>query len=511
MYPRDYALSQPQHAACIMASTGETVTYKELEDRANQGAHLFRALGLQRGDAVAVLLENTARYFEIVWAAQRSGLYFTCISASLTADEVGYILDDCGASCLITSPSMHEVARQLVDTREHVSKFSVGGELDGYSSFETARSEHPISPIEDESVGIDMLYSSGTTGRPKGIRRQLPPASLPVDDVNPATAGASLMFGLSERTVYLSPAPLYHAAPLFTTMSAQRYGGTVIVMERFDPEFALELIQKYRVTSSQWVPTHFVRMLKLPEDTRTKYDVSSLEVAVHAAAPCPVPVKEAMLDWWGDVIYEYYSGTEGVGTTYITPAEWRTHKGSVGRAIPPCTISICTEDGETLPPNSDGLIYFHGGAPLNYHNDPEKTAKAYNAAGGATLGDIGRLDEEGYLYLTDRRDFTVISGGVNIYPQEIEDALIVHPQVADVAVFGVPCTEMGEKLVAAVIPAASEPADDRLREDLSAFAREKISAIKVPRIIEFVDELPRMPTGKLQKKLLREAYLDSLS
>ena len=350
-----------------------------------------------------------------------------------------------------------------------------------------------------------MLYSSGTTGRPKGVRKQLPGTALG----DPESAPVQIARGLVARgggpgSVYLSPAPLYHGAPLVSSMSMHRVGGTVVVMERFDPRQCLELIERHRVTQAQFVPTMFVRMLRLPEHERERHDLSSLEYVVHAAAPCPIAVKRQMLDWWGPIIHEYYSGTEDIGTAYITPQEWLSHPGSVGRPMNEC--HIVAESGEELSPGQAGIVYFAGGRPFEYHNDPEKTASVTNERGWRTLGDIGYLDEDGYLYLTDRLAHMVISGGVNIYPQEAENVLAGHPAVADVAVIGVPDPEMGEAVKAVVTPTDPDAAGPELEAELLAHCRSELASYKCPRSIDFVDELPRDDNGKLYKRLLRERY-----
>ena len=288
-------------------------------------------------------------------------------------------------------------------------------------------------------------------------------------------------------------------------MAVQQLGGTVIVMEKFDPEAMLALIEKYKVDVGQFVPTHFVRMLKLPEEVRAKYDVSSMRSAVHAAAPCPVPVKEQMLAWWGPVIHEYYAGSEGNGFCYVGPHDWLTHKGTVGRAVMG-ELKICDEEGEPLPPRSEGVVYFAGGAPLTYHNAPDKIRENTNQHGWTTLGDVGWADEEGFLYLTDRKSFMIISGGVNIYPQEVENLLITHPKVADAAVVGAPHEEMGEQVAAVIQPMDWADAGEELKAELMAFCRANLSHVKSPRILDFMQELPRHPTGKLYKRLIRDAY-----
>ncbi|MBU1375979.1 MAG: acyl-CoA synthetase [Alphaproteobacteria bacterium] len=503
MHPATHAKTQPDRAAYIMAGSGETVTFEQLDERSNQGAHFFRSLGLKAGDVIAIFMDNHPRYFEIAWAAQRSGLYYTCISSKLTAGEVEYIVGDCGAQVLITSPGVGSVADELPGVLSGVKLYMVGEARAPYASFEDARAGFPTTPIADETAGSDMLYSSGTTGRPKGIKPALTGAAI--DEPNALVMMAQGLFGFPPGCTYISPAPLYHAAPLRWCMSVHKLGGTVIVMEKFDPETALGLIEKYKVNVGQFVPTHFVRMLKLPEAVRAKYDVSSMVSAVHAAAPCPVPVKEQMIAWWGPVIYEYYAGTEGNGFCFIKSDEWLTHKGSVGKAVLG-ELRICDEEGEALPPRTEGAVHFANGPPLAYHNAPEKIAEGTNKHGWTTLGDVGWMDEEGYLYLTDRKSFMIISGGVNIYPQEIENLLIGHPKVADAAVVGGPHEEMGEQVIAVIQPMDWADAGDALRDELMAYARKHLSHVKSPRLLDFMQELPRHPTGKLYKRLIRDAY-----
>jgi long-chain acyl-CoA synthetase len=503
MHPSVFARTTPDRAAYIMAASGETVTYRQLDERSNQGAQLFRSLGLNAGDVIAILMDNNPRFFEIAWGAQRAGLYFTCISSKLTAGEVEYIVGDCAAQLLVTSAGVGPVIDELPARLPGVKLFMVGEARGAYESFEAAREAMPTTPITDETAGADMLYSSGTTGRPKGIKPAL--SGGPIDAPNAIAMMASQMFGFPPDCTYISPAPLYHAAPLRWCMAVHRMGGTVVVLEKFDPEQALGYIETYKIDCGQFVPTHFVRMLKLPPEVRARYDVSSIKSAVHAAAPCPQPVKEQMIAWWGPVIHEYYAGTEGNGFCYISSAEWLTHKGSVGRALIG-QLKICDEDGEELPPRTEGAVYFAGGAPLSYHNAPEKVREGTNRHGWTTLGDVGWVDEEGYLYLTDRKSFMIISGGVNIYPQEIENLLIGHPAVADAAVVGAPDEEMGEKVVAVIQPMDWNRAGDDLRAELMAYARKNLSHVKSPRVIDFMAELPRHPTGKLYKRLIRDAY-----
>lgn len=508
MHPFHHAAANPGKPAYIMAGTGETVTYGELEARSNQGAQLFRSIGLRTGDAIAILLENHPRYFEILWAAQRSGLRFTCISSKLTPGEVEYIVKDCEAKAFITGDSLSAVADVVAPLIPGVKLYMVGTAHPPFESFEAARAQMPEARIADESLGSAMLYSSGTTGRPKGVRRGaagLAPVEGVIDAPNPLAMIGATLYGWNPDSIYLSPAPLYHAAPLGWTMAMHAVGGTIVVMEKFDEEAALGLIERHRVTTAQWVPTHFVRMLKLPPETRARYDLSSLKAVFHAAAPCPVPVKQQMIEWWGPIVHEYYAGTEGNGFCAISAEEWLGHKGSVGKGLT-AQVKICGEDGEPLPPRTEGLVYFAGGGQFEYHGDPQKTAESRNQHGWTTLGDVGWVDEDGYLYLTDRKSFMIISGGVNIYPQELENLLVTHPKVADVAVVGAPHEEMGEQVVAVIQPAPGQVAGEDLAAELMAFARANLSHVKAPRRIDFMDELPRHPTGKLYKRLIRDAY-----
>jgi len=503
MHPAVHARVRPDRAAYIMGGSGETVTYKQLDERSNQGAHLFRSLGLKAGDVIAIFMDNHPRFFEIAWAAQRAGLYYACISSQLTAGEAEYIARDCEAKLLIVSPGVGPVVDQLPPLLPGVRLYMVGETRAPFERFEDARACMPTSPITDESAGADMLYSSGTTGRPKGIKPPL--TGGPIDDGGPLTAMAQSLFGFSGDCTYLSPAPLYHAAPLRLCMSVHRIGGTVVQMEKFNPEETLALIEKHGIDVGQFVPTHFVRMLKLPAEVRAKYDVSSMKSAVHIAAPCPIPIKEQMLSWWGPVIHEYYAGSEGNGACYVSPQDWLTHKGTVGKAVF-AELHIVGEDGEEVPPRTEGTVYFGNGPPLTYHNAPEKIAENTNRHGWTTLGDVGWVDEEGFLYLTDRKSFMIISGGVNIYPQEIENLLITHPKVADAAVVGAPDEEMGEKVVAVIQPADWAEANEDLKAELAAFCRTSLSRVKSPRIFDFVPELPRHANGKLYKRLVRDSY-----
>jgi long-chain acyl-CoA synthetase len=507
MYPGAHAQSTPDKAAYIMASTGESVTYRELDERSNQLAHLFRDAGLQKGDAIALMLENHPRYFEILWAAQRAGLYYTAISSRLTTGETEYIINDCAAKVFITSSYKRDVAEAIVaETPEVKVRLMLDGTAAGHDAYEDALAKHPTTPIDDEAEGADMLYSSGTTGRPKGVR-----VPLPGGEMGSALGVAGLgqmLYGFNAEMVYLSPAPLYHAAPLRFSMAVHRMGGTVIVMEHFDPTEFLRLIEQYEVTHTQVVPTMFVRMLKLPKEEREKFDVSSLQIAIHAAAPCPIPVKEQMIEWWGSKIMEYYAGTEGNGFCAINSDEWLQHKGSVGKPLLGA-VHIVGEDGEEVAgPREEGTIYFESGSNFEYHNDPEKTAQSRDAKGRgwSTLGDVGYVDEDGYLYLTDRKAYMIISGGVNIYPQESENLLTTHPKVLDVAVIGVPNEDFGEEVKAVVQLLEGVEPSPELERELIQFCRDQLADVKCPRSVDFVDELPRHPTGKLYKRLLRDKY-----
>jgi acyl-CoA synthetase (AMP-forming)/AMP-acid ligase II len=504
MHPGIHAAKNPAKPAYIFAASGETVTYGDLEARSNQGAQLFRSLGLAVGDHIAIMMENHPAFFTLCWAAQRAGLYYTAISYRLQEEEVAYIVEDCQAKVFITTHGQRDLAARLAG-RLNVHRFMLDGTIEGFESWEAAVASQPVTPIADETEGADMLYSSGTTGRPKGIK--VPLSGEPLGSAGGLLGLTQALYQMDENVRYLSPAPLYHSAPLRYNMAVMRHGGTSVIMERFDPEEALALIEKHQLTHGQFVPTMFVRMLKLPEADRLRHDVSSLKVAIHAAAPCPVPVKQAMMDWWGPVIHEYYAGTEGNGFCAAGPQEWLAHPGTVGRPLLGA-VHICDDDGRELPPGETGTIYFSDGGTFEYHNDPDKTADSQHPSqrGWTTLGDMGYVDEDGFLFLTDRKTFMIISGGVNIYPQEIENLLVTHDKVADVAVFGVPNEEFGEEVKAVVQPISMDLAGPELAEELVAFCRANLAHLKCPRSIDFEAELPRHPTGKLYKRLLRDRY-----
>jgi acyl-CoA synthetase (AMP-forming)/AMP-acid ligase II len=502
MHLGQIAAQTPDKPAVIMAGSGRVVTFRELNEESNRLAQLLRAEGLRPGDHIAFMLENHPLYLAIAWAAQRSGLYYTAISSRLQHEELAYIVDNCEAKAFITGASMEAAAQTPPDVP---LRLMLGGPAPGYESYEERVARHPATPIEDECEGSDMLYSSGTTGRPKGVK---PPLSLaPMGEGGPLHMLITGLFQADGDSVYLSPAPLYHAAPLRYSLVFHRCGATVVVMEKFDPEQALAAIEKYRVTHSQWVPTMFIRMLKLPEETRARYDVSSLHAAVHAAAPCPVPVKERMIDWWGPILHEYYAGTEGNCFVYTNSEDWLAHKGTVGRPILG-EVHVCDEDGRELPPGEPGTLYFGNGPMFEYHADEAKTAASRDpwGHGWTTLGDVGYVDEDGFLHLTDRRAYMIISGGVNVYPQEAENVLAVHPKVADVAVFGVPDAEMGEAVKAVVQPLSMDDAGPGLEAELIAYCRGQLAHYKCPGSVDFRPELPRHPTGKLYKRLLKDEY-----
>jgi acyl-CoA synthetase (AMP-forming)/AMP-acid ligase II len=508
MYPGAHASTTPDKPAVVMAASGQSITYGELDAGASRLSRVLHDAGLRPGDHVAICMENHPRYLEVIWGCHYAGLVYTACSSRLTRDELSYVVDDCGARAFITSRAMADQAAEIVADTPHVElRLMLDGTIEGYQPYEAVVDTQPAGPLPDRVGGVDMLYSSGTTGRPKGVKASLEPT--PLGSAPSSVAGLlMLLFGGSHEMVYLSPAPLYHAAPLRFSLATHQLGGTVVVMEHFDAEDALALIERHRVTHSQWVPTMFVRMLKLPEEVRGRYDLSSLEVAIHAAAPCPVQVKQRMIEWWGPVLHEYYAGTEGNGFVYCNSEMWLAHPGTVGMPIA-CTIHVLDEDGNEVPQGESGTIYFEGGNTFEYHNDPTKTASSRTDKGWSTLGDVGYLDGDGFLYLTDRKAYMIISGGVNVYPQEAENVLIDHPAVVDVAVFGVPNEDFGEEVKAVVQPVtmpADEDAAAALERELIAFCREHLADVKCPRSVDFREELPRHPTGKLYKRLLKDEY-----
>lgn len=503
-HPRDHAWANPDKPAIIMGGSGQTINYAELEVLSNRVAQLLRANGIGIGDKISVCLDNHPMYLVLAWGAQRAGAFLTTVPYRLTAPEILHMLDDSGCGLLLSDEKFAPLLDEVASLRPSVPQFRFGGQ--GKLDLDAALAAMPAMPIDDERAGADLLYSSGTTGSPKAVNGGLP--EDPAIDARFWIGDMIQRFGATPDSVYLCPAPLYHAAPIRWSMAFQRIGATVVVMEHFDAEQALMLIEKYRVTDSQWVPTHFVRMLDLPEDVRNRYDLSSHRNATHAAAPCPVGIKQALIDWWGPIVREYYGASESIGFTMIDSEEWLSHPGSVGRALFGVP-HVCDENGDEVPPRTEGLIFFEPFRRFSYLNAPEKTAEAYNKHGWATSGDIGWLDEEGYLYLTDRKSFMIISGGVNIYPQEIENLLIMHPKVADVAVIGAPDAEMGEKVLAVVQPHDMAQAGPALAAELIEWLGPNLSRVKMPRRIDFRAELPREPTGKLFKRKLRDEYLQA--
>lgn len=505
MYPGTHARTFPDKAALIMAGSGEVVTYRELDERSNRLAQLLWSRGLRPGDHIAIFMENHPRYFEVAWAALRSGLYLTTVNSYLTAPEVAHIVEDCDAQAFVTSASLAKVAAEAVSdapARLHI-RLVVDDDAHGFERFEDAIAAYPAVPLAEEPLGDFMLYSSGTTGKPKGIKR--PPSNGRAADGVGMAAMLGSMFNITSDSIYLSPAPLYHSAPITFSTAVQSIGGTVVCMEHFDASAALDAIERYRCNRAQFVPTMFVRMLKLPEAERLAHDVSSMAVAIHAAAPCPVEVKRQMMDWWGPVIHEYYGATEMSGITLVTPEEWLARPGTVGKSALGA-IHILDDDGNELPPGEAGTIWFERGGTFEYHNDPDKTDASRNHLGFTAVGDVGYVDEDGYLYLTDRKAYMVISGGVNIYPQEAENVLTMHPKVYDVAVFGVPNVEFGEEVKAVVQPIDWSTAGPALEEELLAYCREQLAHYKCPRTIDFDRELPRLPTGKLYKREIKDRY-----
>jgi long-chain acyl-CoA synthetase len=507
MYTGKHARLRPLQPAFIMASTGETVTYRELDARSNRLAHLLHKRGLRRLDHYSIFMENNSRYLESCGAGERSGLYFTCVNSFLTAGELAYILTNSESRILITSVAKLDIAREAIKECPKIELCIVAdgkSESERIVGLEDATKGLPSTPIADESLGTAMLYSSGTTGRPKGILRPLP--EQPPSQQLALFDFLENIWQYREGMIYLSPAPLYHSAPQAAVNLTIRLGGTAIIMEKFDPEIYLSLVEKWGITHTQLVPTMFSRMLKLPEDMRTRYDLSSLEIAIHAAAPCPALVKDDIIKWWGPIIHEYYGATEGLGFTACNSQEWLAHRGTVGKVLLG-DLHILDENMRECPTGTPGTVWFKTATPFEYFNDPARTKEARSADGSmSTVGDVGYIDADRYLYLTDRSTFMIISGGVNIYPQECENLLITHPKIADAAVFGVPNVDLGEEVKAVVQPMPGIAPDQALADELIAFCSQSLSRQKVPRSIDFEAELPRLPTGKLYKRLLRDRY-----
>lgn len=504
MYIGHHAALTPDRAAVIIAETGETITYAEVDANSNRIAQYLHGLGLRRGDAVAILMENHLNYMDVVWACLRSGLYAVCLNRYGTADEVAWILRDSGARVLFASERLRDTAQAVADAVPH--RVMVGAPAPGWLSYAELLASHPARRLETEWLGNTMPYTSGTTGRPKGVVRPLP--RVTVDQEWPRVPFGRRHFDFAEGMIYYAPAPMYHGAPMQFLRATHCLGGTVVQVQKFDELRMLEHIQLYRITHTQVVPTMFVRLLKLPVESRMRFDLSSLVSVVHSAAPCPREVKQAMIDWLGPIVHEYYGATDAGTMIPIRCADWLTHPGAVGRPEPG-TVVVCDEAGAPLAPGEQGLIYFvHQGPPHEYRNDPEKTRAARHPQhpNWTTSGDLGFMDDDGFLYLTDRKAFTIISGGVNIYPQMIEDALITHESVREVAVFGVPNPEMGEEVKAVVELMPGTDPSEALSTRLIDHVRARVAAYMVPRSLDFVAELPRSPTGKLLKQPLRDAY-----
>jgi acyl-CoA synthetase (AMP-forming)/AMP-acid ligase II len=503
-HPALLANQHPERPAVIVEPSGEVVSYGEFADRARRVAALFRERGLEPGDHIALCLPNCALFLELAWGAYYAGLLYTACSTRLKPAELAYIVSDCGARAFICSAEFDERALAIVgDTPGVEMRFSTDGEIAGHERLEPLL--EAVMPAElDESwpAGTDMLYSSGTTGSPKGIKPT--PTGKRIGD--PMIIGVILQQFLDLRPgdVYLSPAPLYHAAPLRFCAAALQIGATVVVMKRFDPGGFLEIVERHSATHSQLVPTMFVRLLRLDAEQRDR-DISSLRAVVHAAAPCPVEIKRQMIDWWGPIIHEYYSATEGAGLTWANAEQWLAHPGTVGITIVGAP-HIVGEDGAELGPGETGAVYFSDGPEFEYHHDPAKTRATIDERGWATFGDIGHLDEDGFLFLTDRASYTIITGGVNVYPQEAEDALLAHPAVIDAAVFGVPDPEFGERVHAVVQPTTRPDDPSELERELIDHCRSRLADVKCPRAIDFRAELPRHETGKLYKRLLVDEY-----
>ncbi|MBI5087963.1 MAG: AMP-binding protein [Actinobacteria bacterium] len=481
-HPARVAAQRPDEIALVLAGSTagapatDSMTWVSVVDASARLARALQRAGLEPGDAIALVSSNRLEMIVTAWAALRSGLYCTPVSTWLTADEAAYIVADCGARALVASADLAPLAGELARRHPLDLRVCVGGPIEGFDPWDVVLAAESGELLDHEVEGSMMLYSSGTTGRPKGVRR--PPSCRPAGTANPLAVFAPYT-GMGPDTVYLSSAPLYHAAPMGWSLGTMRAGGTVVVLPHFDPELVLSAIERYRVTLAQFVPTMLQRLVRLPAEVRDRYDRSSLRRVVHAAAPCPRHVKEAVIGWLGPIVDEYYSGTEGSGITYITSAEWLDHPGSVGRPILG-DLHITDESGQLVPAGTEGIIWFAGNDTYEYHGDAGATMARRHEQGWTTLDDVGFVDGDGYLYLTDRRAHMIVSGGVNISPREIEDVLLQHPSVDDVAVIGVPDDEFGEavKAVVSLVPDADRAA---VVAELDAWCRERLARYKVPR------------------------------
>jgi long-chain acyl-CoA synthetase len=490
------------NAPAIVSEKGNR-TFAELNARANQLARALRASGLRPGDAVALMCSNRPEFAEVFVATRRTGLRLTPINSHLTGAEAGYILEDCDAKAFIAEARMLETVRVAAPAAPRAAtRLAVGGEIPGFDSYEAALAAEDATNIGDPTLGNNMLYTSGTTGRPKGVHRQ-----AVVGAASPIALAAGYLPG---RDLHLCTGPLYHAAPLaFSLIAPLAEGVGTVLMEGWEAEEMLRLVAEHRITHTHMVPTMFHRLLSLPEEVRRRYDLSSLRYLLHGAAPCPVPVKSALIDWLGPIVFEYYAATEGTGT-FVGPAEWLAKRGTVGKPADPDHVRILDDRGEQVPAGSVGTVHLKApeSGRFRYHKDEGKTSAAYRGD-YYTLGDIGHLDEDGYLFLTDRSADLIISGGVNIYPAEAEAILLTHPAVADVGVIGVPSAEWGEEVKAIVKLRPGVEASEALAREIVAFCRQGLAHYKCPRSVDFVERLPRQDNGKLYKRALRQHYRTS--
>ncbi|AIG78078.1 Hypothetical protein AJAP_26155 [Amycolatopsis japonica] len=499
------AAQEPERVA-LVDPDGRSIGYGDLAAKANAYARGLQALGLEAGDVVVVLQPNGDELVAAYFAAIQSGLYIVVVNWHLVAPEVAYILSDSGAKAFLAHERFADVAIAAADEAgiPERGRFAVG-DVDGFRRIEELGSGEGDGRPERRTAGSPMLYTSGTTGRPKGVRRPLTGADP--DSVPAASTWFFGIFGLAphDAHVHLCGSPLYHTAVLNFVAISLQLGHTAVLMDRWDAEDMLRLIDRHRVTHSHMVPTQFRRLLALPDDVRAAYDLSSLRVMIHGAAPCPLEVKRRMLDWWGPVVTEYYAATEGGGTA-ISGEEWLKKPGSVGLPWPGSTIKILDDEGTELPAGETGTVYMKmGDSKFEYHKDRAKTDKA-RVGDLFTLGDVGHLDEDGYLFLHDRKADLIISGGVNIYPAEIEGELVMHPKIADVAVFGVPHEDWGEAIKAVVEPADGVEPSEELTAEILEYAASRLAKFKLPRSVDYLPELPRDPNGKLYKRKLRDPY-----
>jgi long-chain acyl-CoA synthetase len=489
----------------LTAADGTQLTYGELAARSNQVVHGLRALGLGHGDVVATVLANEPAMIELYAAALQGGFYLTPINHHLTANEIAFILENSGARVLVSSERFGDACVEAVAGLDPKPVCFTTGSVAGFQPYAALTDGQPRERPDDRRAGNTMHYTSGTTGRPRGVRRQL--ADIDPDIMAELYTGFLGLFGIQTHSdnVHLTSSPLYHTAVMvFTTMSLHS-GHPVVLMDAWSPELTLENIQRHRVTTSHMVPTHFTRMLNLPEERRRHYDVSSLRHIIHSAAPCPIDVKRRMLDWWGPVVYEYYAATEG-GGTIATPADWLEHPGTVGNAWAGAEVRIEDDDGNPCAPGQVGEVWMSlTQADFEYHRDKDKTSST-RKNGFFTVGDIGYLTEDGFLFLSDRKADMIISGGVNIYPAEIESEMIGFPKIADVAVFGIPDADWGEQVKAVVEPADGVVPGPELETEILEFCRGRMAGYKVPKSIDFAASLPRDPNGKLYKRKLRDPY-----